>query len=248
MPRRAPVRVLARAPAARHRVVRVQPEPDDPVQPRAVERRHDEPQRPYEVGREVDVDLALEQRLAHEPEVEVLQVAQAAVHELARARRRPAGEVRPLDERDAVAARGGVERHARAGDPAADDQDVERFTGERGDGVGAWAARPARLPTWSKEAASAGPDATATAQSSRLDGLCRRTRRARLGFPDHVVVKEDWTAVLRIDETSGTLVAPQASGLVESPPDREELLSLVTASWDVFATELGLERRAAARA
>ena len=47
--------------------------------------------------------------------------------------------------------------------------------------------------------------------------------------------------MLRIDETSGTLVAPQASGLVqESPPDREELLWLVTASWDAFAGELGL--------
>ena len=42
--------------------------------------------------------------------------------------------------------------------------------------------------------------------------------------------------MLRIDETSGTLVAPQASGLVqESPPDREELLGLVTSSWDAFA-------------
>ena len=48
--------------------------------------------------------------------------------------------------------------------------------------------------------------------------------------------------MLRIDETSGTLVAPQASGLVqESPPDREELLGLVTASWDAFAGELGLQ-------
>jgi hypothetical protein len=47
--------------------------------------------------------------------------------------------------------------------------------------------------------------------------------------------------VLRIDETSGTLVAPQATGLVqETPPDREELLSLVTASWEAFAGELGL--------
>jgi hypothetical protein len=53
--------------------------------------------------------------------------------------------------------------------------------------------------------------------------------------------KEDRSAVLRIDETSGTLVAPQAAGLVqESPPDREELLGLVTASWDAFAAELGL--------
>lgn len=48
--------------------------------------------------------------------------------------------------------------------------------------------------------------------------------------------------MLRIDETSGTLVAPQAAGLVqESPPDREELLALVTASWEAFAGELGLE-------
>ena len=47
--------------------------------------------------------------------------------------------------------------------------------------------------------------------------------------------------MLRIDETSGTLVAPQASGLVqETPPDREELLALVTSSWDAFAAELGL--------
>jgi hypothetical protein len=47
--------------------------------------------------------------------------------------------------------------------------------------------------------------------------------------------------VLRIDETSGTLVAPQASGLMqESPPDREELLSLVTSSWEAFAGELGI--------
>jgi hypothetical protein len=48
--------------------------------------------------------------------------------------------------------------------------------------------------------------------------------------------------VLRIDETSGTLVAPQAAGLVqETPPDREELLGLVTASWETFAAELGLK-------
>jgi hypothetical protein len=47
--------------------------------------------------------------------------------------------------------------------------------------------------------------------------------------------------VLRIDETSGKLVAPEESGLVqESPPDREELLALVTSSWDAFAAELGI--------
>jgi hypothetical protein len=46
--------------------------------------------------------------------------------------------------------------------------------------------------------------------------------------------------VLRIDETSKTLVAPQAGGLVtEGNPDRAELLSLLTSSWEAFANELG---------
>ena len=47
--------------------------------------------------------------------------------------------------------------------------------------------------------------------------------------------------MLRIDETSKTLVAPQAGGLVtEASPAREELLALVSASWEAFAHELGL--------
>jgi hypothetical protein len=47
--------------------------------------------------------------------------------------------------------------------------------------------------------------------------------------------------VLRIDETSKTLVAPQAGGLVTgSAPEREELLALVGASWEAFAHEMGM--------
>jgi hypothetical protein len=47
--------------------------------------------------------------------------------------------------------------------------------------------------------------------------------------------------VLRIDETSKTLVAPQAGGLVaEAAPDRDELLALVGSSWEAFTAELGL--------
>src|SRR4051794_8207586 len=39
--------------------------------------------------------------------------------------------------------------------------------------------------------------------------------------------------VLRIDETSKTLVAPQAGGLVtEAAPERDELLALIAASWE----------------
>jgi hypothetical protein len=47
--------------------------------------------------------------------------------------------------------------------------------------------------------------------------------------------------VLRIDETSKTLVAPQAGGLVaEAAPDRDELLALVGSSFEAFAAELGM--------
>ena len=47
--------------------------------------------------------------------------------------------------------------------------------------------------------------------------------------------------MLRIDESSKTLVAPHAGGLVTgSAPEREELLALVGASWEAFAHELCL--------
>lgn len=47
--------------------------------------------------------------------------------------------------------------------------------------------------------------------------------------------------MLRIDETSGTLVAPHAGGLVtEAAPERDELLALVGASWEAFAAEVGM--------
>ena len=46
--------------------------------------------------------------------------------------------------------------------------------------------------------------------------------------------------MLRIDETSKTLVAPPAGGLVtDVSPDRDELLALVCSSWEAFAGELG---------
>ena len=46
--------------------------------------------------------------------------------------------------------------------------------------------------------------------------------------------------VLRIDETSKTLVAPPAGGLVtEVSPERAEMLALVSSSWEAFAGEIG---------
>src|ERR1044072_5495528 len=80
-------------------------------------------------------------------------------------------------------------------------------------------------------------DASAPARRSRWTPLqvCGRTVDKDVPTPR----MED--PLLRIDETSGTLVAPQAGGLVtETSPDRDELLALVGASWSAFAQELGM--------
>ena len=46
--------------------------------------------------------------------------------------------------------------------------------------------------------------------------------------------------MLRIDETSKTLVAPQEGGFVpEAPPARDELLHLLASGWQAFAAEIG---------
>ena len=132
---RTPLVVVGAAaqPVARHHVVHVQPHAHEQVGTLAVEARHQQRQRVHEVRREVHHQPALEQRLAHEAEVEVLQVAQAAVDELARAAGGAAGVVGLLDERDRVAARGGVERNASSGDPAADHHHVEALVLEVGE-------------------------------------------------------------------------------------------------------------------
>ena len=46
--------------------------------------------------------------------------------------------------------------------------------------------------------------------------------------------------MLRIDESSKTLVAPQEAAFVaEAGPDRDELLTLVSSGWQAFAAEMG---------
>jgi hypothetical protein len=74
---------------------------------------------------------------SNEAQVEVLQVAQPAVDELARPRRGADRVVAALDQGDRVAAARGVEGDAGAGDPAADHEHVERLARQRLEGRGA---------------------------------------------------------------------------------------------------------------
>ena len=89
------------------------------------EDRHEERQHGDEMGRVAEQPLALVERLVDEPHVALLQVAQAAVHELRALRRRAGREVVALDERGAQAPGDGVEGDPAAGDAAADDEHVE---------------------------------------------------------------------------------------------------------------------------
>ena len=109
----------------RHRVVERDAGADVGALPRVLE-RVEERHRPDQVRREPgEQQAALLQRLLDQPEVEHLEVAQAAVHQLGRARRRAGGEVALLDQPDLEPARHRVERRSDADDPAADDQHVE---------------------------------------------------------------------------------------------------------------------------
>ena len=88
----------------RHHVVHVQPDPDQPVGMGACEGGHDHRQRSHQMRRQPDHQPSLEQRLADEAEIEILQVAQAAMDELGRAAAGARGIVGLFDERDAVPA------------------------------------------------------------------------------------------------------------------------------------------------
>jgi hypothetical protein len=116
----------ARACAA-HRVVEQNACAEIAALPDAVLQRVDELHRPDQVGAEpAQHQGALAQRLLHQREVELLEVAQPAVDQLARAARPARRVVAHLDEGDGQPAGRRVKRYAAAGNAAPhDDDDVE---------------------------------------------------------------------------------------------------------------------------
>ena len=112
--------------APRQVVVEEEAGADHPGRPkRGVVRQH-EGQRPGDVRREPEQHLALGQRLAHEAELVELEIAQAAMDELARGRGGRAREIVLLDEQHLEAAPGRIASDAGAVDAAADDEEVVR--------------------------------------------------------------------------------------------------------------------------
>ena len=87
--------------------------------------RQHEAHRPDEVRRHAQHHLALDQRLAHQPQPAVLEIAQAAVDELGGSGRRAGGEIVLLDQQDAQTPAGGIAGDAGAVDAAADNGQIE---------------------------------------------------------------------------------------------------------------------------
>ena len=87
--------------------------------------RQDERKRIDEVRREPEQDLALGQRFAHQPELVVLEIAEAAVDQLGAPRGGMRREVVALDQQHLEPASRGITGDACAVDAAAHDQEVE---------------------------------------------------------------------------------------------------------------------------
>ena len=110
----------------RHRVVEGEPGADVRPLPAAVRERVEEGHRPDQVrGEPGEQQPALLERLAHQPEVEHLEVAQAPVDQLAAATAGAAGQVALLQQPGAQPAGDGVQGGAGPDHPAADDEHVE---------------------------------------------------------------------------------------------------------------------------
>ncbi|MCY1519133.1 hypothetical protein D9M68_538730 [compost metagenome] len=71
--------------------------------------------------------LAFVQRMAHQAEISLLDIAQAAVHHLRGFGGRAGGEIVLLDDGGAIASQARVQGRVDAGDAAPDDDDVEIF-------------------------------------------------------------------------------------------------------------------------
>jgi hypothetical protein len=77
------------------------------------------------VRRRAKQHLALSERFLNESELEELEVAKAAVNQLRRSRRRPAGKVALLAKKYGQASAGGVPGNAASIYPAADHSEID---------------------------------------------------------------------------------------------------------------------------
>ena len=107
-------------------IVEEETQPQQPARPQMRFVRQHEAQRKRQVRRLGEQDLALLKGLAHQPEFVLLEIAQAAMDQLGRGRGGRAGEIVHFAEPDLERPSRRVAGDARAVDPAADHEKVER--------------------------------------------------------------------------------------------------------------------------
>jgi len=113
-------------PAQREAVVHPQAEVDRPAgHPLVFDHRIQEPDGPHEARVEGQHAVALATRETRDPELHLLEISQAPVHELRRARRGAAADVAALDQQHLKTPLGRVEEDPAAVDSAADHDQVE---------------------------------------------------------------------------------------------------------------------------
>ena len=98
-----------------------------------------EAHRPTDMRHRAQQGLALDECLAHEADLEVFEVAKAAVEELGGGRRRRRGEVVHFGEMDRETTPGGVPGDTAAIDAASDHEDIDHV-------VGGWSVRSQAAP------------------------------------------------------------------------------------------------------
>ena len=111
--------------APREMVVKKEAEPQHPHGAQALLMRQNEFQRPDDMRRGGEQQLALGQRLVHEAKFVEFQITQAAVDELGRGGGCAAGEIVLLDESNRQGRARRVARNGAAIDAAADDEKIE---------------------------------------------------------------------------------------------------------------------------
>ena len=163
------------------------------LQPDAVERRlppvvvgNHERQVGDQVRRIAAQHAALLERLHHQRDVALLEITDAAVHQLGAAARRPLAEVALLEQQRRIPARGGVDGDAHPGGAAADDDEVPgalvaapalEHPGPGEQARLAHASRPAAIQPRERPTASRHRSRRRSASVRAIDGSKRRSTR-----------------------------------------------------------------------
>ena len=105
-------------------IVEEEAEPQQPGRAQAGMVRQNETQRANDMRRDLPEDLALDQRLAHQTKLVILEIAQPAMHELGRPGRRSAGQIIHFTEENRIAPARRIARDAAAINAASNDGEV----------------------------------------------------------------------------------------------------------------------------